>query len=265
MSMTHDTVRADDDTPEVLVTEFATIVCVEPMTGRILSGRTVLIGNVLTLLPLILLFAAIARTISAAERWVKPLLAMNIVLDAQTTVGLVLFAAALASAGFALYWLLRNVTRIASKYVRWRADHEFHARPDRIVAPNDSDAMFVEIVPRKNWGKLMLETASDVGYLLVDERRREVVFEGDCERCRIPGGAIQSCYVEAVAFGDITTYFTVVRAALDREQIWEAPFVFRGDFGMLGAATRQERAIQLEARIRQISDLDQREAVVRNS
>ena len=97
MSMSPDTDHSDDDAPEVSATEFATVVSVEPLTGRVLSGRTILIGNVLTFLPLILLFAAMARMVSAAELWVKPLLAKNIVLDAQTTVGLILFASALCS------------------------------------------------------------------------------------------------------------------------------------------------------------------------
>jgi hypothetical protein len=69
---------------------------------------------------------------------------------------------------------------------------EFARRTGCLVQPSDADALFVEIVPKLNWGKMVLESASDVGSLRVDKRRREILFEGNKERWRIPAAATVS-------------------------------------------------------------------------
>ena len=45
---------------------------------------------------------------------------------------------------------------------------------------------FVDIIPRHNWGKMMMENATDIGFLQMDSRRRQLIFEGDRERYWIP-------------------------------------------------------------------------------
>jgi hypothetical protein len=95
----------------------------------------------------------------------------------------------------------------------------------------------------------MLETATDVGFLKIDENRREILFEGDKERYRIPGPAMISCGVEPIVYGEGTSgriiqYTTVLRAHV-ATGVWENPIGQRGDFGTLGAEKRHRLAEEL--------------------
>lgn len=247
--------ESDDSDDNASPLEFAQIVALpRERAGRILSWQTIAIGNFLTLVPIIVLPLGIVRALFAAENWQVPFNAQNW-WNQNFWISGTLFVSGLVSAGLAFYWCIRNVTRIGNKYVRWMADSEFHSRADRIVSPDDQDAIFVEVVPRRNWGQLMLETATDVGYLLVDKSQRRVLFEGDRERYLIPGGAVVSCQTQSVYFGQNESCFTVIQALLESGEVWEAPVAFRGDFGMLGAATRAERARRVRLQIDAISDV----------
>lgn len=74
----------------------------------------------------------------------------------------------------------------------WSADFMFHRaqraiaeRPDTIVDANNEDAIYVEIIPRRNWSQVSLQNAEDVGFLHLDDQRGELLFEGDNKRYRI--------------------------------------------------------------------------------
>lgn len=60
------------------------------------------------------------------------------------------------------------------------------SRADRLVEPDDPGAYFVDVIPRANWGRTMLENASDIGFLKVDAEGERLLFEGDRQRYRIP-------------------------------------------------------------------------------
>ena len=47
----------------------------------------------------------------------------------------------------------------------------------------------------------MLEPASDIGFFAIDQKRRELLFEGDIKRYRIPFEAVQSCQIEEYSLG----------------------------------------------------------------
>src|SRR5262249_50755729 len=57
-------------------------------------------------------------------------------------------------------------------------------------------AFFVQHIPRKKWDVSIGENASDVGLLLLDYRRRVLLFEGDAERWVIPARSICSFKLE---------------------------------------------------------------------
>jgi hypothetical protein len=85
----------------------------------------------------------------------------------------------------------------------WSADFMFHraqgellGRADAIVDPKLPEAVFVEVVPRRNWGRLSLNNAEDVGFLHLDGERRQILIEGDTKRYRIPVEALVSFGVE---------------------------------------------------------------------
>ncbi len=72
----------------------------------------------------------------------------------------------------------------------------FGKRPDHWVESDDPCAEFVEIVPPENRERVMLETATDIGFLVIDEATKDIRFEGDKERYRIPAVAIQFCQMK---------------------------------------------------------------------
>ena len=131
---------------------------------------------------------------------------------------------------------------------------ELARRTGVLVEPNDPDALFVEVVPKLNWGKAMLDNASDIGLLLVDQARREVRFEGDKERWRVPAASITSCEVEKFVHGQgagATRLFYVVLRATRREGFWEVPLRERTGHGLL-SSKRKNLAGRLAAAIQEI-------------
>jgi hypothetical protein len=74
------------------------------------------------------------------------------------------------------------------------------SRTDAIVDIQDPEAIFVQIVPRGHWGQIMLETATDVGFLIIDPIAREIRVEGGRERSRIPDRSILGCEVGEINY-----------------------------------------------------------------
>jgi hypothetical protein len=102
---------------------------------------------------------------------------------------------------------------------------------------------------------MMLENASDVGLLLVDKARREVRFEGDRERWRVPANAITACEVEKFVQGEGThgatkIFYTVLRANR-RNGFWEAPIRHRVGTGVF-SGKRKKLATKLATAIQEI-------------
>jgi hypothetical protein len=79
-------------------------------------------------------------------------------------------------------------------YLFFMARTEFLRRRDALVDPKNPEAILAEMVPRRNWGQL--GGAEDLGFLLVDAERRQLLFEGDNKRYQIPAQAVTSCEVE---------------------------------------------------------------------
>ncbi len=77
--------------------------------------------------------------------------------------------------------------------------------------------VFLDIVPRSNWGRTMAEPATDVGLLAIDRSRQLLLFEGDNKRYRIPFAAVTSCEVAEIRmdsdqWGTDLYYATVLTA-----------------------------------------------------
>jgi hypothetical protein len=224
----------------------------ELFAGKILTRTNVILGNVLCLPPVLLLLAGFALAGGAAYRaFVEETPGGAPALDPG--MGALLIAVSVLAIAVSAYWGLRHPTGLADWFLRRVARSEIRSRPDGIVDPDDPEANFVEIVPRQNWKRLMLETATDIGFLAVDETRREVLFEGDRERIRIPVAAILSCEVEQTVIGEWTSsgiqYFLTVIRVQHPSGARELPFAYRGDMGQLGAEVRERRAAALRDRI----------------
>lgn len=220
----------------------------EQYAGRILSSGNVVIGNLCCFAPVVSIFAGLGLMAASAYFLIPEGGPKDADETTQAILGGLLIFVGLIITGASAYWGLRNITKLGNWYIRRVARREIQSRPDAIVNPSDPEAIFVELVPRANWNRLMLETATDIGFLFVDESRREVLFEGDHEQMRIPESAILSCEVEEIFIGGqpggMKYYFTIIELE-DRE----LPFAYRGDMGQFGAEVRRQRARALRNRI----------------
>jgi hypothetical protein len=212
------------------------------------------------------------RVLSRRNHWrVLPLALSPLVLGIGGGIGL--FAYAYLSQGDNLDWMLGipcflggfalmfgSLVYMAcygdylpSRFFYRRSLAAIRERPDAVVDTDDPDAVYIQVIPRAHWGKVMMENATEIGLLKIDEQRDALLYEGDCERWVIPGGSVRSCDIEEFAIGDPaqgTTFpMVVVRATVDG-RAWEAPIALRHiRFTRRTAAVRQQWAIELAARV----------------
>jgi hypothetical protein len=248
-------IRAETSTAETRDLPAAEIRPLAPdFAGRVLTRRTALIGNAWALAALLLLFAGLGLAawggITAfpddkSNRTVSP--ETKAVGTATLAVGGLFFL------GTAVFFLV-NPTYLGNRYLLKVVKREFARRTGCVVEPDDPEALFVEVVPKLNWGKVSLESASDVGFLRVDTARHEVLFEGDKERWRIPAAAIVSCdtefFVEGQGTHGATKIFYAVLRARHPGQFWEAPIRERTGTGIFRSGQRKKAAERLCASIR---------------
>ena len=129
------------------------------------------------------------------------------------------------------FWFTSRLANLApSLYLRSVARSVIECRPDALFDPRGDQVVYVDVVPRENWGKVMLKEFRDIGLLKVDEVSRSIQFEGDLERWRIPVASLISAEVESYRpAGQVEgrenpeiMYMTVIKARVG-ETIWEAP------------------------------------------
>lgn len=80
-----------------------------------------------------------------------------------------------------------------SRWIERRLRREFALRPDPLVDPRDPESLSVSLIPRESFAKVQLTMSSDLLLMRIDERGRCLLMEGDCDRYRIPAGAIAVC------------------------------------------------------------------------
>jgi hypothetical protein len=132
-------------------------------------------------------------------------------------------------------------------------------RGNRIVDPDEPEAIFVEVVPRAKWPFCH---ADDIGFLRLDRRGRQLLFEGLRQRYRIPIDALTYCALEPIIHYDgelnwlYPVYVTVIRVSLSPSPSdasvppWEAPLLVQPvDFQRNGRRHRYRRAAELRDQI----------------
>ncbi len=222
--------------------------------GRVLTRRTALIGTACSLGALALLLAALGLVvwcgITAFPEKSQP---QEV---APVTKALALAGLAIGGSlflGTAAFFFI-NPSYFGNHYLLNLARREFSRRPTSLVDSNDPGSLFVEIVPKLHWGKMKLESASDVGFLLLHQERREILFEGDREYYRIPAAAVTSCDVEFFVAGEgshaATKIFFVVLRAHHPTAFWEAPIRARSGTGMFQSNKRKKWALNLQKEIK---------------
>ena len=117
---------------------------------------------------------------------------------------------------------------LPAHYLRAVARAVIELRPGALLDPREPEAVCVDVIPRANWGKPMIRTATDMGLLKVDPLLRCLLFEGDRERWRIPAASLISAgvesyrsasHVEGQQGGEV--YFVAVIRANVGGQVWE--------------------------------------------
>ena len=212
---------------------------------RVLSGRNMAWAAVLGLLPLLLSLGGFFGLLGLA-------LLQGEGLTAAVAVPCLVGGFGSLLAG--LVYLLRYGDYLPSRvYYRSSLD-AIRNRPDALVSPDEPEAEYVQVIPRHNWGKAMVESASEVGLLRIDAEGGVLLYEGDRERWVIPGASIQSCTVEEFVIGEgshgAQGYAVAVLRATVGGRHWEAPLAHRHiRFRKLTLNDRRQQTAALAARI----------------
>jgi hypothetical protein len=214
--------------------------------GRTLTKKTALIATSFVLGSLIAMFAGLGLAAWGSTMTFPDKNSRRVPSSVEKAVGNTLIGLGVATFfGIGATFFI-DPSWLSNRYLLQRVKKEFARRGTHIVEPNDPSAMFVEVVPKLNWGKMNLESASDIGFLRLDKERREILFEGDKEYWRIPAAAITSCEIEMFVEGQgshaATKLFYTVLRARHPGGFWEAPVRQRGGIGMMGAGKRRRWA-----------------------
>lgn len=235
----------------------AEITPVEPdFAGRVLTKRNAIIGTAYSFAALLLLFAGVGLAAFGGITAFPDKQSNQVVSPGKKFAGMaILSVGGILFLGTAIFFLA-NPTYFGNRFLLKVVKREFGRRAKRLVESEDPDALFVEIVPKLTWGKLGLENAREIGYLRVDESKRQILFEGDRERWRIPAAAITSCGVEFFVEGQGThaamKIFYVVLRVRHATEFWEAPIRERGGAGKFRSGQRQRSANRLYEAIHRI-------------
>jgi hypothetical protein len=141
----------------------------------------------------------------------------------------IVFAGVPAGFGFLFgsIGLARYINVIPARYLHARLCREIAGRSDAIVRPDDPDAIFVEVVPRRNWVPSNNENADDFGLLRVDRERGLILFEGGAERWALPASAVIGCevaeYCAHPQTGEPANIPLLVLTAIVDGREWERP------------------------------------------
>jgi hypothetical protein len=216
--------------------------------GQVLNRRVIVALLVLAVAPLELaLLVAVGLGVAVGLYWSD--------LPGEAKLG----AAGVALAGLVAGCVLtvRYGDGVVARIQRRLLAAAVRQRPGALVHPDDPDAVCVGVVPRKNWGRLMLEAAEDVGLLKIDPGRRELLFEGVRQRWRIPGDSIESCELEEFTIGppgpnkNNVFLLAVLRVSRDGG-VWEAPLrPTQTTLRQPTAEARHQRCRQLRRRVRE--------------
>jgi hypothetical protein len=176
--------------------------------------------------------------------------------------GLALWAsAATLAGGFGFLFLgivvARFINVLPSRYLFARLCREIATRPDAIVRPGDPGAVFVEVVPRRNWVPKDGENADDFGLLRVDEERGLLLFEGGAERWAVPAAAVLGCevieYCAHPQTGEAANIPVLVLTANVGGVVWERPLCLRSmECRPQSVDTRREAMERLEGYLHRV-------------
>jgi hypothetical protein len=226
----------------------------EPYGGRVLTTGVKVLGNLFDLVPVFFLFGGLGLA-GLTVYWLSE---MPVVDPLSMGLGILAIGFSVVLFLIGIYLAFPGRSLLGHLYLHWRARQEFSQRPDTLVSYDDPEAIFVEVVPRRNWDKIMFDTATDLGYLRIDEKRREILFEGDKERYRIPAAALIDCrvagFLPPVSQSRFDELYMVVIVAEGPHGAWETPVGPRDKWGWRSRKKREAWATDLQGRILALMD-----------
>lgn len=243
------------DRPTVTVTRLV------PEGDRgLLTTRAVLLGNLYTMVPVAIVLGGIFVPLLLSLLIVpSDVPAKELELSSPQWAGVIALALlGIGTVGAGLYITLTDVSRWGTRYLQRLCRAALLARQDALVDPDAADALFVEIVPRENWGQIKLEDADDIGYLRLDPEGQQLLFEGGRERWALPGDAILDCSIEEFILGAGSPGATrrillCLQARHPELPNWEICFTPRAGQGALGAGKRRKGLTVLRDAIRALA------------
>ena len=241
--------------PAVKPTGSVDVRAIEPrLAGRVMSRSATIVGSLITFVPNVILLAGIGLMVSVFLALFPDKDHTRPFWDLPRPQSQQVFGAGVILAVISSVWGLAFTAGLRNCYIRAMLRREIRQRPDAIVQA-DADTLFVEIVPRSNWNRMMWRTETDMGFLEVDIARRELRFEGDKERFRVPVDALLSCEVEKSVFSSSAKptapgYFMVTLRAPLAGGVWEAPVSVIVGGSIFRSKSRQRAAESLHAQIK---------------
>lgn len=221
----------------------------------VLTKTNIILGNLITLVQLFLFLGAIIGLVVCIglmfhyEDWYRDPYDKRGILAA---VGAAVCAVLFVVFGYAT---LKNAGAMANAFFRRKLDRLIMSRADARVKPSVPNAVFVEVVPRANMNKQMLETATDIGYALAAPGAREFIIEGAKCRYTAPGASIEAAAIEdAVIFtgSSTVTYHFICLRARAQDGLKELCFRPRDGTGVVGNKARRARVEKLLREIQQV-------------
>lgn len=232
---------------------YADVRAIDPQfAGRIMSKGNFAIGQLLAVIPVFILIPSFILVMAA-------ILTLNPKPNDPQIFNLSKEQAQLAlEIGLPLVvvssiWGIFFQSRLSNGYIMAVARREIKRRPDAILEPG-GDSQYVSIIPRENWNRGTFKSSKDTGFLTVDASRREIRFEGDKERYRIPVDALLSCDIVksvylSTAKPTAPGYFMVVLQAQTASGVLDAPVAPTTSGSIFKSKARQQAADALRKRI----------------
>src|SRR5207237_5344982 len=155
----------------------------EPFRQRVRTPGYALKVNLLGATPLVFILAGAGLLYLGWHLFSREELALSIASAVFGALGV----------GWGVYTGLYCMSVYENRWIERRLRKEIGQRPDPLVDPTSAEAVYVSLIPRENFTKVKLTMSSDLLLLRVDGQRRQVLLEGDCDRYRIPVGAIETC------------------------------------------------------------------------
>lgn len=223
---------------------------VDEAEPKLMTPVHVTVQVLIALGPLLLaLIGAIAGGVYLYQNWS----------DASVMQKTLVIGGGLAGLVVSFVYLIRIGQFVSNAYGIGVARKRLPLRSDSPFSGNETDLVTVELFDRESWTATIAKS-TDFGFLRIDRLSKELVFEGNKNRWRLPLAGISGCRIEESIVGSEGTenperrYYVVVEARnLAEGNPWEAGMLYtRTETGKDDAESRYARSKLLYAQVAEV-------------